>query len=371
MARGKNYTLGRGKLYADFYDTNGNLTGEFYIGNTTSLTYSSDEDVLDHFDSDDGVREKDDTVQLSDTATIGFTTDDIQPENLATFIKGEVTTLTTMAATGETEDLIVLRARYYQLGASDASPTGVRAIENVEVEVTTPAVQATGNITILTAAPAANDTVTIGGNVITFVTSGATGAQVLRGASAAEAAANLRVYVNAHPALLVSAGGSGGEVDLVALTGGTAGNSITLAKSFATSGNATVSGANLTGGAASSSAAADADDYTVDADLGRLYIKEDAAGIADGDTVTVTYDIQASTRSVVLSTGDKATAALRYVAANPKGPQRDHYWPKVVVSPDGDYELKGDDWQAMSFSGEALKVTGRAKHYIDGRAVVA
>jgi YD repeat-containing protein len=255
MARAKNYTLGRGKLYADFYDADGNLTGEFYIGNTTSLTYTSDEDVLDHFDSDDGVREKDDSVQLTDTATIGFTTDDIQPENLAMFIKGEKQTLTVAPASNEDETITVLRGRHYQLGVSDANPTGLRALDNVTVTNGMTPVAASGN-------------------------------------------------------------------------------------------------------------------FEIDETLGRLYILEDAADIEDGDELTVEYDVLGSSRSVVLSTGDKTTAALRYIAANPKGPQRDHYWPKVIVSPDGDYELKGDDWQAMSFSGEALKVTGRAKHYIDGRPAV-
>lgn len=373
MARIKNYTLGRGKLFADFYDkTTGLLTGEFYIGNTTSLTYSSDEDNLDHFDSDDGVREKDDTVQLSDTASLGFTTDDVQPENLATFIKGALQTLAVMASVGETETFPVLRGRWYQLGVTDDTPTGARALDNLVVEVTIPAVQATGSYTFSTAPPAQDDTVTIGGHVITFRTAAPSGAQVLRGATPAEAATNLRAYINANAGTLgVSAGGAGAVVALIAEVAGAGGNAITTTAAFATGANVVVSAATLTGGVAVSSGALDADtNLVLDEDLGRVFVREDAPDVADGDSITPTYDIKASSRSIILSTGDKAVAALRYISANPKGPQRDHYWPKVVVSPDGDYELKGDDWQAMSFSGEAYKVTGRAKHYIDGRAAV-
>lgn len=250
MARAKNYTLGRGKLFVDLGD------GEFYIGNTTSMTISGDEEVLQHFDSDEGIREQDDEAPLSDTVSIGFTTDDIQPENLAMFIKGEVTTLATLAAADQTETITVKRGRHYQLGTSDAHPSGLRAISGLTAKIGAVAVNAAGN-------------------------------------------------------------------------------------------------------------------FIVDEGLGRVYILEDAADIDDEDDVIFTYDVDASTRSIIISKNEKAYGALRYVSANPKGPDRDHFFPRVSITADGDYELKGDEWQNMSFSGAALKVPNRAKHYIDGRAVVA
>ncbi len=257
MARAKNYTLGRGKLYVDLFDAvTGLPAGEFYIGNTTSLTVTGDEETLDHFSSDEGIREKDDSATLSIDTSIAFTTDDIQPENLALFIKGEATLLTTIADPGATEDIVVKRGRFYQLGTSALEPTGVREIEDLVVTI--------------------------------------------------------------------------GVTPVVALN-----------------------------------------NYEIDLALARLYILEDAVGIDDDDELTLTYDVKASTRSVVISKGEKAEGAIRYVSANPKGPQRDHYFPKVQIAPDGDYELKGDEWQNMSFSGEVLKRTGYEKHYIDGRAVAA
>ena len=41
------------------------------------------------------------------------------------------------------------------------------------------------------------------------------------------------------------------------------------------------------------------------------------------------------------------------------------------VSPDGDYEFKGDSWNEMSFSGEVLKKDDTtAKEYGDGRPTI-
>lgn len=172
------------------------------------------------------------------------------------FIKGEITTLATVAAADQTETITVKRGRHYQLGTSDAHPSGLRAISGLTAKIGAAAVVAAGN-------------------------------------------------------------------------------------------------------------------FTVDEDLGRIYILEDAAGIDDDDELILTYDVEASSRSIIISKNEKATGALRYISANPKGPDRDHYFPRVTIAADGDYELKGDEWQNMSFSGSALKVPNRAKHYIDGRAVVA
>ena len=67
--------------------------------------------------------------------------------------------------------------------------------------------------------------------------------------------------------------------------------------------------------------------------------------------------------------GSQATGALRFISSNPTGIQRDYYFPYVKISSDGDYALKGDDWQSMGFTFEALKLPGRERVYIDIRAV--
>lgn len=262
MARGKNYVLGAGKLFFDALDENDETTGEFYIGNTTSLTYSTDEERQEHYSSDEAARDKDASVTIRSDATIGFTTDDIQPENMAMMIKGALTQLAVAADASVVENITVKRGRWYQLGVDGANPTGARLI------------------------------------TMTSLTDDA-GSPV------------------AVP------GGSGGA------------------------------------------------NYEVDAALARIFIKEDAPDVADGDILIATYEIAASTRPIIVTTGDQIRGALRYISDNSHGDNQDHYWPLIEISPDGDYEFKGDDWSEMSFSGEVVKKGDLAKHYVDGRAEAA
>ena len=42
--------------------------------------------------------------------------------------------------------------------------------------------------------------------------------------------------------------------------------------------------------------------------------------------------------------------------------------PYVKISPNGDYALKGDEWQQIPFNIEILKKTGFEALYSDGRA---
>ena len=112
-------------------------------------------------------------------------------------------------------------------------------------------------------------------------------------------------------------------------------------------------------------------DYTVDAELGRLYIVP--GGAIDGtDPIIVTYATAASTRSqVVVGAGTTIEGALRFISYNPTGPRRDFYWPYVQLRADGDFAMKGDEWQQLSFAFDILKRDGYASEYIDGRPTVA
>ncbi|MGF6837064.1 hypothetical protein QF001_000931 [Paraburkholderia youngii] len=96
--------------------------------------------------------------------------------------------------------------------------------------------------------PAANDTVTIGGTVVTFVSSAPTGNQVLIGTTAAQTAANLQSFLQASADTNISKCSYSTNLAVTTVTYktvGTAGNAFTLAK---VSTNITVSGATLTGG---------------------------------------------------------------------------------------------------------------------------
>lgn len=135
----KNYTLGVGKVFFD----KGNATtkaslglGQRYFGNTPEFNVTSESEVLDHYDSDGGVKSKDDSVLLNLNRTGTFITDHISPENLALFYLGENSVLVQAGAVGET--FLITDAKRdvrYQIGADAANPAGARGIENVVVEV--------------------------------------------------------------------------------------------------------------------------------------------------------------------------------------------------------------------------------------------
>ena len=80
------------------------------------------------------------------------------------------------------------------------------------------------------------------------------------------------------------------------------------------------------------------------------------------------YTTLASSRTRIISGSTPIVGALRYIAFNPAGQQLDWYMPYVKISPNGDYALKGDEWQQIPFNIEILKKTGFEALYIDGRA---
>lgn len=257
---GKNYTLGRGKLFFDPYPAGANINaatmgeGERYFGNTPELSFTTSTENLDHYDSDAGVKTKDDSVQLSTDRSGSFTTDNIVGENIALLIGGATEMVAQAAAVAVVDEFTVKRGRFYQLGASESNPSGARMVSNVVVKV--------------------------------------------------------------------------GAATITAL-----------------------------------------DNYEVDEELGRLYIEVDSADIADADDVEVTFDVAASSREQSVSSSNSIYGALRFVADNPKGQNRDYFFPYVKLAPDGDYNLKGEEWQQIGFTLEVLKKSSNIEAiYIDGRA---
>lgn len=104
---------------------------------------------------------------------------------------------------------------------------------------------ATGVITF-SGVGTADDTVTINGHVITLKASGATGAQINIGASAALTAQALKTYINAHPEETgVVASGAAAAITLTAIEPGIVGNDITTTESGT---GASFGAATLTGG---------------------------------------------------------------------------------------------------------------------------
>lgn len=127
-----NYVLGRGRLYFGQHTTPGQVPSsiaELYFGNTPEVNLTIEEEKLDHFSAESGIREKDDSISLEVTRTGTFITDNISPDNLALFFFGEKSTVSVTGASVTGEAIAaVQQGYYYQLGVSPTTPSGQRDI---------------------------------------------------------------------------------------------------------------------------------------------------------------------------------------------------------------------------------------------------
>lgn len=249
-----NYTLGRGELHFGQYATGTTVPrAERYLGNTPELSFTAEQENLDHYSSDRGVRIKDQSVLLQLDYSGSFITDNIAPANLAMFFLGNSATLTVAAATAQAFTFSnVEQGCTYQLGVSDTTPSGARNVSNFTI--TTP-------------------------------------------------------------------------------TGCVAGV-----------------------------------DYVLDAELGRVTVLEGSTKLTEGmASFTGTYDRGASTRKQVISQSKTIEGSLRFIAKNPAGDNIDYFMPWVKLTPNGDFALKGDEWQQLPFTIEILKKGSLEAIYMDGR----
>ena len=125
-----NYTLGRGKVYFARRDpVTGNLGGYRYLGNTPEFNLTAEEEKLEHFSSDFGVRVKDASVTLQVNYTGTISCDNIDPKNVALFFLGDNVELA-VAQTTVTGEVIanVEPGMFYQLGVTNQNRSGAKAI---------------------------------------------------------------------------------------------------------------------------------------------------------------------------------------------------------------------------------------------------
>lgn len=255
-----NYVVGRGRVKIDkFLPGTKTGIGERYIGNTPEFSMSTSSDTLDHFDSDQGLKVKDASIDISNDLSLSFTVDNINNENAALFFSGDAEKQTIVAAVGVVNaDIVVKRGMSYQMGVSEDMPAGTTMVTNITVSKITPGV-------LPTDPPVVTPIATLPGNI--------------------------------------------------------------------------------------------------DPDLARanIYIESDAPGIADGDKLRFTYDQELVTQDQVIGKGVPTYCALRFHSNNPVGEKRDYFFPYVKLTPNGDYSLKGDDWQVMGFTGEVLKLNSNTE----------
>lgn len=239
----QNYTLGRGKVsFSRFKPGTRTPIGFKYIGNTPEFSLTIESENLDHFSSDEGIREKDDSVPLEVTRTGSLTTDSIRPDNIAYFFFGTKDIVTQLAVAAADEEFTdVEPGTQLKLGVTNTNPAGYFGIDGATLTVK-------------------------------------------KGATA--------------------------------LVLGT--------------------------------------DYTVNSKLGTVTLVE-GGSVVKGDDLTINYAVLASTRDRVMSGSTPVEGAMLYEALNPKGKNYHYYLPYVKVTPNGDYNLKGDEWQTLPLSIEVLK----------------
>lgn len=254
----QNYTLGRGKVYVSRFNEQGVADGAYrYIGNTPEFSLNIESETLDHYSSDEGIREKDDSVPLEVNRTGSLTTDNIDPANVALFFFGSSEIITQASVASDTETLSSIEAGHsYKLGVSASNPAGYFGIDETGF------------------------------------------------------------------AVAVAVGGT-------ALVAGT--------------------------------------DYEMDFANGMIHFLDGSALATDGADIEVTYAVAASTRSRVISGSEPVECAMRFLTKNPKGDDCQFFMPYVKLTPNGDYALKGDEWQQIPLSMEILKPTGAEAIYRDGK----
>jgi hypothetical protein len=373
------YKLGRGKIYFSRFKPGTQVpAGYRYIGNSPELNLTIESENLDHFSSDEGIREKDDSVPLEVTRSGSMVTDNIVPENVAMFFFGERENVVTVGANGLIYDIENVVPGYsYKIGQTAVDAAGHFGLnpDNFNVFQTDAVLTAATGTVTFTGAPANNGSIDIGGQVYRLVTALNDPFDVLIGGSVTATAANLVAAINgdagegsvygtgtqAHPD--VSAANAAGVVTVTSQVEGTAGNAVVLTEDAT---NTTVSGSGTLAGGTGVSYV-EGVDYTVDYDAGVLHLLETGA-IVEGSDVSVDYGTRSSSRERVISGSSPVEGAMLYVEKNPKGRDFTYVLAWLKITPNGDYALKGDEWQSIPFNLEILKpANGGAAIQVNGK----
>lgn len=252
-----NIVVGAGYVYFDEEDATGALTGERYIGDTPGFTLNMETEKVEVDSSDTPVAEILVSLVKKITRTSGIVVRNVDADNLAAFVMGDIATVTQTATPVADEAITVLQGRYYQLGAGTTNPTGVHGVTGVTID-----------------------------------------------------------------------DGVGAGTAYVLTT-----------------------------------------DYIVDADKGRIYIVP-GGGIADDATIYADYTPVANTRTRIATNADGAKrGAVRFMADNTNGTNRDVYIPQCEFAPSGDAAFKDrDNPMELTFELNVLTRTGYEQIYVDGVA---
>lgn len=97
------------------------------------------------------------------------------------------------------------------------------------------------------------------------------------------------------------------------------------------------------------------ENYELDALTGEVYIEPDAPDLIAPAKLYAQYDRYAQAQDIIVASDTQVRGALRFISDNPKGLQKNFYFPLVTLTPNGDFALKGDDWQTLPFNFAVLR----------------
>ncbi len=128
-----NYTLGRGRLYfGRFLSNTFTHNGLIYIGNTPQVAVTVEEETLEHYNSDAGLKKKDLSVTISQEINGSFQTDNVSAENLSQFFAAEAEAVAQTSAAAAVETITdILVGAHYQLGVTSGRPQGYRPVTSI------------------------------------------------------------------------------------------------------------------------------------------------------------------------------------------------------------------------------------------------
>lgn len=103
-------------------------------------------------------------------------------------------------------------------------------------------------------------------------------------------------------------------------------------------------------------------DYTLDLDMGMIFLLSTATNIAEGEALDVTLTAEATAKAVNEVRGLTSTnviGALKFVGINPANNDKKEEWQfhKVQLKADGDFSLISDEFTQMGFTAAAERNT--------------
>ncbi len=91
-----------------------------------------------------------------------------------------------------------------------------------------------------------------------------------------------------------------------------------------------------------------------------------SGSLVDGNDVTIIYERRDVELASIVSSRRELYGSLRFVSRNPIGPLKNYFYPKIKLTPTGDIDQKGSDWQRVSFEVEAQRLSPAYEYlYID------